>query len=169
MPASTSIEALEDRLGYTFRDRTLLERALTHRSWANEHPPAKDNEALAFLGDAVLGVVAAELLFRGSTDDGVGPLTQRRAELVSGGNLARWARQLELGQALRLGRGEERGGGRLKDSILATVFEAVGGALFLDGGLEAVLPLVRRMMAHRTEAEGGVPVSISGASSRSSS
>lgn len=136
--------SLEGALGYAFREPVLLERALTHPSYAHEHPPRPDQEPLAFLGDAVLGLVVAELLMRRSPDEGVGSLTERRALLVSGRNLARWARALGLGGHVRLGRGEAQTGGREKDSILAATFEAVLGALYLDGGLEAARGLIHR-------------------------
>ncbi len=137
---------LEARLGHGFRDAELLRRALTHPSWAHEHPPALHNESLAFLGDAVLGLVVAELLAARSPRDGAGPLTQRRAALVSEPSLAGWAARLDLGAHLRLGRGEEQGGGRGKESILATALEAVLAALYLDGGLAAAAALVTRLV-----------------------
>jgi len=134
---------VEARLGHAFGDRILLLEALTHRSYANEHPESRDNEALAFLGDAVLQLVVTEHLWRASPGDPVGVLTPRRAEVVSGASLARWAEQLELGPLLRLGRGEQQQGGQAKESVLATVLEAVLGVLYLDGGL----PVVRRVVA----------------------
>jgi ribonuclease-3 len=126
---------LETRLGHDFQRPELLVQALTHPSYAHEHPPAPHNEALAFLGDAVVGLVVAELLLARAPSDGAGPLTQRRAGLVSAPSLAAWAVGLDLPAHLHLGRGEEQGGGRGKESILATAFEAVIGALYLDGGL----------------------------------
>lgn len=144
--ADTELAALEVRLGHAFRDPELLLRALTHPSFAHEHPPAPHNEALAFLGDAVLGLVVAELLAARAPQDGAGPLTQRRAALVSAPSLAAWATRLELPAALRLGRGEEQGGGRGKESIRATALEAVLAALYLDGGLAAVESLVARLV-----------------------
>ena len=138
--------SLEGALGHVFREPALLERALTHPSYAHEHPPEPNQEPLAFLGDAVLGLVVAELMMRRAPAEGVGPLTQRRAQLVSGRNLARWARALGLGASLRLGRGEGQGGGREKDSILAATLEAVVGALYLDGGLAVASALVHRLV-----------------------
>jgi len=135
---------LERRLGYRFGDRALLERALTHASYANEHPPAPHNEALALVGDAALGLVVAEHLFALDPDAPVGVLTPRRAEIVSGANLARWAATLDLGTLLRLGRGEEQTGGRSRESILATTLEAVLGAIYMEGGLAAVRAVVAR-------------------------
>src|SRR5438093_1431496 len=124
-------------LGHLFQDPTLLIQALTHRSWANEHPPAGDNESLAFLGDAVLALVVAESLWHDAPGSPVGVLTPRRAELVSGANLARWAERMGLGAHLRLGRGEQLTGGAAKESVLATALEAVLGVVYLEGGLPA--------------------------------
>lgn len=133
-------------LDHSFRDADFLVRALTHPSYAHEHPPAAHNEALAFVGDAVLGLVVAEILAARAPQDGAGPLTQRRAAFVSAPNLAVWAGRLELPGRLRLGRGEEQGGGRGKESILATALEAVLAALYLDGGLDPVRQLVTRLI-----------------------
>ncbi|HEY7042024.1 MAG TPA: ribonuclease III domain-containing protein [Methylomirabilota bacterium] len=130
-------EALGARLGHTFRDRDLLLEALTHRSYANENPGEADNERLALLGDAVLALVVAERLLANTPAEPVGVLTPRRAALVSGENLARWAQGLGLGAHLRLGRGEERTGGRDKESVLATALEAVLGVIYREGGLDA--------------------------------
>ncbi|HEU5320459.1 MAG TPA: ribonuclease III domain-containing protein, partial [Methylomirabilota bacterium] len=109
--AGDALDRFEARLGHAFRDRALLVEALTHRSFVNEHPGARDNEGLAFLGDAVLALVVAEHLRAADPDAPVGVLTPRRAELVSGPSLARWAEQLALGPHLRLGRGEQQTGG----------------------------------------------------------
>jgi ribonuclease-3 len=113
-------------------------RALTHASYANEHLPEPSNEALALVGDAVLGLVVAEYVFGADPAASVGALTERRAELVSGANLARWAGDLGLGPLLRLGRGEDPTGGRTRESILATTLEALLGAIYLESGLPAV-------------------------------
>jgi ribonuclease-3 len=136
------IEVLEARIGWSFRDRDLFLRALTHASYANEHPPERDNEGLAFLGDAVLGLVVAERLWETAGDQPVGVLTPRRATLVAGETLARWARELELGTLLRLGKGEELTGGRQRESVLATALEAILGVIYLEGGLSAVRGVV---------------------------
>jgi len=138
---------LERRLGHRFHDSTLLERALTHSSYANEHPPRDHNEALAFVGDAALGLVVAERLFAEDPQAPVGVLTPRRAGLVSGVALARWAAALDLGALLRLGRGEEQTGGRTRESILATTLEAVLGAIYLEAGLDGLRPVVARLAA----------------------
>jgi ribonuclease III len=117
-------------------------RALTHASYAAEHPPAEPQDPLAFLGDAALSLVVAEHLLVAEPAASVGRLTPRRAALVADETLARWAASLELGPLLRLGRGAEQTGGRATASILATTFEAVLGALYLDGGLAAVRGVV---------------------------
>lgn len=139
------LAALEARLGHHFRDEGLLERALTHASYAHESPPALHHESLALLGDAVLGLVVAEYLLGVAPSASVGELTQQRAQLVAGATLARWARELELGALLRLGRGEEQTGGRMRESNLATALEAVLGAVHLEGGVAAVRTAVGRL------------------------
>lgn len=138
---------LERRLGHRFRDPALLLQALTHPSWANEHPPAPDHERLAFLGDAVLGLVVSERLLGQDPAAPVGVLTPQRARLVSDEQLAGWATALALGPLLRLGRGAERDGGRTRPSILATTLEAVLGAVYVEDGLEAARRVVDRLAA----------------------
>jgi ribonuclease-3 len=135
--APDPLHALGSRLGLTFRDPSLLEQALTHSSFANEHPGTRDNGALAFLGDAVLALVVGEHLWRAFPDEPEGVLTPKRAELVSGASLCRWAITLGLGPVLRVGRGEGQMGGREKESLLATALEAVLAVVYLEGGLEA--------------------------------
>ena len=137
MPGPELLRDLGARLGHDFQDRGRLLQALTHRSYANEHPPEPDNEALAFLGDAVLALVVAEHLWTAMSGAGVGILTPQRADIVSGANLARWALGLGLGGHLRLGRGEQRMGGHAKESVLATALEAVLAVVYLEGGLPA--------------------------------
>jgi ribonuclease-3 len=139
------IGALEDRLGYRFQDKSLLLQALTHVSYANEFPPGPDNEGLAFLGDAVLSLIVTEQLWETGRDEPVGVLTPRRASVVAGENLARWAEGLGIGPLLRVGRGEELTGGRAKRSVLATALEAILGVIYLEGGLTAVRTVVRRL------------------------
>jgi ribonuclease-3 len=129
--------ALGRGLGHEFEDGGLLLQALTHRSYANEHHPEPDNESLAFLGDAVLALVVAEQLWMTMPGAPVGLLTPRRADVVSGANLARWAERLDVGAYLRLGRGEQRMGGHAKESVLATALEALLAVVFLEGGLAA--------------------------------
>jgi ribonuclease III len=139
------VAALEVALGHRFVDSALLERALTHASYVNEHPPAISQDGLAFVGDAALGLVVAERLLAREPDAAVGVLTPARAALVSGASLARWAVSLGLGGLVRLGRGEEQTGGRERESILATTLEALLGVLYLEGGLEAVRRAVDRL------------------------
>jgi ribonuclease III len=141
------VAELERRLGYRFRDPFLLEEALTHASFANEHPPAADQARLAFLGDAALGLVVADRLMAGDPSATVGELTTQRAALVTGTQLARWAAALELGALLRLGRGEDRSGGRARESILASTLEAVLGAIYREGGLDQLRLVIGRLAA----------------------
>lgn len=147
---------LEEALGYRFKDRDLLERALIHRSYANEHGLPHHNERLEFLGDAVLGAVAAEWLFRAHPELPEGDLSKRKSYLVSAPALADFAAELAIGESLRLGVGEERSGGRAKPSLLADTVEAVLGAVFLDGGIEPVrrivTPLLERVLEERPRA-----------------
>ena len=140
-------EAAARRIGHAFSDPRLLEQALTHRSYQNEHPEVSaHNERLEFLGDTVLGMIVAEALMRLSPEASEGQLTQRRAALVNEQTLARIAARLGLGETLRLGRGEEKNNGREKQSILADAVEAVVGAVYLDGGLDASRNVVRRLL-----------------------
>jgi ribonuclease-3 len=136
---------LEARLGHRFRDEARLAQALTHTSYAHEHPGTRHHEGLAFLGDAALALVVAERLLALDPDAPVGVLTPRRAEIVSGTNLARWAVDVGLGAMLRLGRGEDLTGGRVRESILATTLEAVLGVVYLDDGLAAVRHAIGRL------------------------
>ena len=140
------LPALEARLGYAFGDRGLLARALTHRSRAHEDElgTAGDNESLEFLGDAVLGAVIADRLFRDFPDYDEGRKSKARAQLVSAATLAALGDELRLGDHLLLGRGEEKTGGRRKRSLLADAFEAVVGAIHLDGGYAAAAAFVER-------------------------
>lgn len=120
----------------------MLEQALTHSSFANERGLEQDNERLEFLGDSVLGLVVADRLFRGDPSAPEGVLSRTRSHVVSAEALARRARELDLGSALRLGHGEDHSGGREKPSLLADALEAVIGAVFVDGGLGAARELV---------------------------
>jgi ribonuclease-3 len=131
-------------LGHEFVDPGLLELALTHPSCAHEVDGSSGNERLEFLGDAVLDLVVAHLLFEAHPDWSEGHLTRTRAALVNGRSLAARARNLGLGEWVRLGRTERQGGGADKHSILANVFEALVGALYLDGGLGPATAFVRR-------------------------
>ncbi len=134
------LDALEEELGLTFRDRALLLQALVHRSYLNENPDDRliSNERLEFLGDAVLDALTAEFLFRRHPEKGEGELTLLRSALVRTEALAGFARQLDLGRFLVLGRGVEAEGGRGRPSLLAATFEALMGAIYLDQGVEAV-------------------------------
>ncbi|MDQ7006301.1 MAG: ribonuclease III, partial [Acidobacteriota bacterium] len=138
-------------LGYTFKDRGKLHQALVHRSYAHERDLDHDNEPLEFLGDAVLGFLVAERIVRRRPDMGEGNMTRLRSSLVNTQNLAEEAGRLGLGSALLLGKGEEGTGGRSKPALLANGFEAVIGALFLDGGIRPVRTLVRRLFTKRIE------------------
>ncbi len=147
------LSRLEERAGYTFRDPQLLEHALTHRSRANEDATGAivDNESLEFLGDAVLGFVMADLLFRDFPQLDEGQKSKIKASLVSTATLGDLARELGLGQYLALGRGEEKTGGRNKQALLADGYEAVIAAVYLDGGIEAARAFIVREFADDLE------------------
>ncbi len=138
-PADGDLRALERRLGYRFRDRALLETALTHGSYRFETPGVeRDNQRLEFLGDAALALAAASWLYRKFPDDPEGPLTEARSRCIRRSSLASAARALDLGVGLKMGRGERLSGGPDRDSTLEDALEAVLGAVFLDGGWPAV-------------------------------
>jgi ribonuclease-3 len=138
-------------LGYRFADPGLLDLALRHRSWCAENGAVPSNERLEFLGDAVLGVVVTDHLYRAAPDMSEGVLARHRSELVSAAALAGVARSVHLGAALALGKGEEATGGREKTSILADGIEAVIGAVYLDGGLGAATTLVLHLLDERID------------------
>ncbi|MDD5932378.1 MAG: ribonuclease III [Oscillospiraceae bacterium] len=142
------MQELEKKLNYTFRNPALLSEALSHSSYANEHRSAhlNSNERLEFLGDSVLGFVTAEFLFAAHPDLPEGDLTRIRAALVCEQSLYEVARKLDLGRYLKLGRGEEAGGGRERTSILADATEAVFAAVYLDGGIQAASALIHRVL-----------------------
>ncbi|MCA1557399.1 MAG: ribonuclease III [Acidobacteria bacterium] len=148
------LQELEEILGYEFEDKTLLERAITHRSWAHEQvAPGSEgearrlhNEALEFTGDSVLGLVVANHLFLSNPNTTEGELSRMKHRLVSAASISRAAREMGLGEFLRLGVGEEKTGGRTKRALLADAFEAVLGAIFLEGGLEAATDFVKRSL-----------------------
>ncbi len=154
---AADLATLEQKLAYNFRDRAFLERALTHRSWAHEQvAPGEDtqarrlhNEAFEFVGDSVLGFVVAETLFDNYPDVTEGELSRMKHRLVSTQTLARVARRLGMGDHLRVGRGEEKTGGRRKRALLADVFEAILAAIYFDGGFEAA----REFVGHALEPE----------------
>lgn len=149
------MEILEKKLGYTFRDPSLLRAALYHSSYANEHRAAgiRSNERLEFLGDAVLGFVTAEYLYAKHPDLPEGDLTRRRAALVCEESLHEVAQALDLGSCLQLGRGEEQGGGRHRPSILADATESVFAAVYLDGGMDAARDLIHRVLLDKEREE----------------
>ena len=142
---------LEAKLGYSFQNRQLLEHALTHSSYANEHKGEglTSNERLEFLGDSVLGMVVADHLYRTHPNMPEGELTRTRAALVCEGSLHEVARGLGLGTYLRLGKGEDAGGGRTRPSILADAVESVLAAVYLDGGIAQVRRLIRVLILDR--------------------
>lgn len=144
---------LEARLGYTFHDKTLLETALTHSSYANEtrRRETECNERLEFLGDAILGLVVADWLYRNCPHVPEGRMTRTRAELVCENSLAETSTLLGIGDFLRLGKGEDHGGGRTRKSILADAFEATLAAVYLDGGMESAEEIVRRLILTKLE------------------
>ncbi len=145
--------ALEEKLGYTFTNPALLENALTHSSFANENKSrgAQSNERLEFLGDSVLGMVTADYLYRAHPDLPEGVLTRTRAALVCEESLAEVAGLLDLGSYLKLGKGEEAGGGRERPSIVADAVEAVIAAIYLDGGIGSARKVIRRFILDREE------------------
>lgn len=147
-----SLAALEDRLGYRFGDRALLRRAMAHRSFVAETDGEDSNERLEFLGDAVLGWVIADLVYRNFTDLAEGALTDLRKSVVNAHALARVADELGIGEHIMLGRGEDAANGRAKVSILSDAMEAVLGAVYLDGGHEPTFELIERLFLPRLEA-----------------
>jgi ribonuclease III len=153
VPLPQEFDALETRLGYRFRDRGLLEHALTHKSKAHEDPSGgvADNESLEFLGDAVLGLVVAEALFRAFPRYSEGQKSKIKANLVSTAALAEMAAHLGLGEHMILGRGEEKTGGRRKQALLADTCEALIAAIYLDGGLEPARQFLAREFAPAIE------------------
>ncbi len=131
------VRAFQERLGITFQDQSLILRALTHRSSVNEYPfLIGDNERLEFLGDAVIGFVSADFLYHRFPEKREGDLTAMRAYLVRKETLARFARDIHLGDYIIMGRGEKETGGSERDSVLSSTFEAVTGAIYLDQGLD---------------------------------
>ena len=143
-----TLQVLEKKLGYTFRCKEQLQAALYHSSYANEHRccGVSSNERLEFLGDAVLGLVTADYLYHKHPDLPEGDLTRMRAALVCEESLYEVAQSLGLGNELRLGKGEEAGGGRHRASILADATEAVFAAVYLDGGITAASELIHRVL-----------------------
>jgi len=145
---------LEKKLQYTFRNKALLEEALNHSSYANEHRSAGvcSNERLEFLGDSILGFVTAEHLFKTYGKLPEGDLTRIRAALVCEQSLYEVAQELELGKCLKLGKGEEAGGGRYRQSILADAVEAVFAAVYLDSDMISISAIIHRVLLDRADA-----------------
>lgn len=150
------MKSLEEKLGYSFQNISLLEHALTHSSYANESRGRyTSNERLEFLGDSVLGMVVADHLYRTCPDMPEGELTRTRAALVCEESLVEVAQELGLGDYLRLGKGEELSGGRHRPSIQADAVEAVLAAVYLDGGIGSARKLIHRYILNRAERTGG--------------
>jgi len=127
----------EEKIGYSFKDKSLLELALTHSSYANENKLKKNNERFEFLGDSVLGFVTAEYLFSEYKNRPEGEMTKLRAAVVCEKSLFKFAEQIDLGKYILLGRGEDSTGGRNRPSVVSDAFEAVVAAIYLDGGIDA--------------------------------
>jgi ribonuclease III len=142
-----ALKSLEESLGYHFQDITLLDHALTHRSFTNEfaYPAGKDNERLEFLGDAVLDLCVTDLLMRTFPEEPEGRLSKRRAACVNERSLADLAKGFNMGDGLLLGKGEELSGGRCKPSLLANAFEALLAAIYLDGGFGQATTFIHRV------------------------
>lgn len=148
------MEQLQNNLGYQFKNPVLLSRALTHSSYANErHVDTGDNERLEFLGDSVLGFITAEYLFANHRDFPEGELTKLRAYAVCEKSLFAYAEEIGLGNYLKLGKGEERTGGRTRPSVLSDAFEAVIAAIYLDGGMDEAKKFVLRFVVPYVEAK----------------
>lgn len=145
---STKKDALEQRIGYTFKDTKLLDQAMKHRSYVNEKKLAKtdSNERLEFLGDAVLELVSSEFLFFADTKMLEGNLTKLRASIVCEPSLASCARELDLGTFLQLGKGEDNNGGRNRDSLLSDALESLIGAIYLDGGYASAEEFIKNVI-----------------------
>ena len=140
------LQQLEKAIGYEFRDKSLLATALVHSSFSNEHKKEQipNNERLEFLGDAALELASSRYLYEHFPNEPEGTLSRRRASIVCEPSLARCARTVGLGSHLQLGKGEEKNNGRERDSLLSDAFEAVIGAILLDGGFAAAEAFVRR-------------------------
>jgi ribonuclease-3 len=143
------LDDLSERIGHRFEHIELLDRSLAHRSWCAEHGDAESNERLEFLGDAVLGWAIADIAFHRFSDVPEGRLTDLRKSVVNGHALADAANDIGLGPFIKLGKGEAAAGGAAKRSILSDAFEAVLGAVYLDGGADAAFAVVERHVATR--------------------
>ena len=144
-PEEADLHLLEDVLGYRFADRRLLDRAVTHSSYAHETPGSESNETMEFLGDSVIGLAVSHMLFEAKPEWREGELTRSLHGVVEGRSLAGAARRLDVGRHLKLGRTERQSSGQEKDSILEDAMEAIFAALYLDGGLEPVVELAREL------------------------
>ncbi|MDQ3212568.1 MAG: ribonuclease III [Acidobacteriota bacterium] len=153
VPFGSELEPLERRIGYRFRDRGMLEHALTHRSRVHEDASGGvfDNESMEFLGDSVLGFIIADLLFRQFPQHNEGQKSKLKASIVSAASLARLGEKLGLGEYLILGRGEEKTGGRRKHALIADCYEALIAAIYLDGGIEATRGFIERQVGELIE------------------
>jgi ribonuclease-3 len=149
VPFGAELEPLERRIGYRFRDRGLLEHALTHRSRVHEDASGGvfDNESMEFLGDSVLGFAIADMLFRQFPQHNEGQKSKLKASIVSATALARLGEKIHLGEFLILGRGEEKTGGRHKHALIADCYEALIAAIYLDGGIEPARSFIERQFA----------------------
>ena len=145
------LNSLEKAIGYEFRDKSLLSTALVHSSFSNEHRKEQipNNERLEFLGDAVLELASSRYLYEHFPEEAEGALSKHRASIVCEKSLAECARTIGLGEHLQLGKGEEKSCGRTRDSLLSDAFEAVIGAMFLDGGFERAERFVRRFVMEK--------------------
>ncbi len=160
MSAVGTFEALENELGYHFSDAALLHKSITHSSHAHEQRTGEDNEQLEFLGDAVLGFVVSDFLCRAYPDFSEGQLSKLKGFFVSSANLVKYAEQLGLGRYLQLGKGEEKTGGRTKQALLVDAFEAILGAMYLDGGLDASRELIARFVGPQISEIGGAALQV---------
>ena len=153
VPFGSELEPLERRIGYRFRDRGLLEHALTHRSRVHEDASGGvfDNESMEFLGDSVLGFIIADMLFREFPQHNEGQKSKLKASIVSAASLARLGEKIGIGEYLILGRGEEKTGGRRKHALIADCYEAVIAAIYLDGGIEAARGFIERQVGEIVE------------------
>ncbi|MBI4052114.1 MAG: ribonuclease III [Elusimicrobia bacterium] len=148
----TNESSLQEVIGFSFRNASLLTEAITHKSHAAEKNHSRHNERLEFLGDSILAAVVAHRLYEKYPSEDEGKLSKRKSVLVSRAALAKWAKELNMGNYLMLGAGEDASGGRQRASILANVVEALIGAIYLDGGFEAAFRFVDRWLADQ---EGG--------------
>lgn len=154
-----NLQRLQERLGYFFSDRAILLQSLTHTSYGHEYlsdkPAAlRDNERLEFLGDAILDVILSDILLEAFPNANEGQLSKMRAAVVNEKTLAEMAKSISLFECVRLGKGEAQTGGQHKPSILSSTFEAIIAAIYLDGGFNAVYPVVRHLFAPLFEEEG---------------